>query len=252
MIKEDMEIVGGVEIATDIKHRIETTGIRGLTINEAQEKGVFLRIANLISIVHTSIMSAYRVYGRVETLIGELQARRNEIAREMKMFENAYNHFVRFWTGYYANDMNSEDVDHQTENLYHRIMDWMQVPEVWQFGDKQRTEHEKSLAIHIDLDGDNSCTFSKTEMNNEILESSETWGVVRYDPEHDIQKCIHPDMDKASAMMVAKRLSEENPEYIYFTSIIRDVTEKRTEITPFKAYRGNKTIGKVTNVSKKK
>ena len=53
-------------------------------------------------------------------------------------------------------------------------------------------------------------------------------------------------MDKASAMMVAKRLSEENPENIYSTAIIRDVVEKKTEVIPFKAFRNNQTVGKLT------
>lgn len=250
MIEEDMEIVGGVEIATDIKKRIETKGIRSLSVEKAQELGVFQRIANLICVVHTSIMAAFHVYGRIETIIGELQARRNEIAREMNLFEKAYERFVRFWTGYYADKSSADDVEQQTENLYHKIMDWMQVPEEWQLGGAQRTEHNKELAIKIEQ-GENFYTFCKSCVDQETLDSHETWGVVRYDIENGTQKCIHPDMDKASALMVAKRLSEDNPEYFYFASIIREVTEKRTEVTPYKAFHVNKTIGKVTNMTRK-
>ena len=53
-------------------------------------------------------------------------------------------------------------------------------------------------------------------------------------------------MDKASALIVAKRLSDENPDNIYSASIIRDLVEKRTEVMPFKAFKGNETVGKIT------
>jgi hypothetical protein len=53
-------------------------------------------------------------------------------------------------------------------------------------------------------------------------------------------------MDKASALMVAKRLSDENKDNIYSASIIRDLVEKRTEVMPFKAFKANETVGKIT------
>ena len=102
MIKENVEIVGSVDIADDIKRKVQTTGVRGLDFEKAQELGVFQRIANLLCVTHASIMAAYRIYGGVDYLIDQLNARKNEIAREMNMFDKAFDRFVKFWTGYYA------------------------------------------------------------------------------------------------------------------------------------------------------
>ena len=52
-------------------------------------------------------------------------------------------------------------------------------------------------------------------------------------------------MDKASAMMVAKRLSSDDEKNIYTASRVRDYTEKRVDVTPFKAYKANKVVGKL-------
>lgn len=50
MIKENVEIVGSVDIADDIKRKVQTTGVRGLDIEKAQEYGIFQRIANLLCV----------------------------------------------------------------------------------------------------------------------------------------------------------------------------------------------------------
>jgi len=250
MLKENLEIVGGVEIASDIQHRIKTTGVRGLSLEKAQELGVFQRIANLLCVTHASIMAAYRVYYEVYYLIGQLNANKNEIVREMNLFEKAFKRFCNFWTGYYANGKSEKEVKYETENLYHRIMEWMQMPETWQLGEPQRTECDKDLAIKIDMPNDRIFTFYKAELNHETVDSKETWGVFCYNPKTDNQTSVNTNMDKASAMMVAKRLSAENPDCVYSASIIRDVVEKRTEVLPFKAFRNNETVGKITSVSK--
>ena len=246
MLKENIEIVGGVEIADDIQHRIKTTGVRGLDYEKAQELGVFQRIANLLCVTHASIMAAYRVYGGVDYLIDQLNARKNEIAREMNLFDKAFDRFVKFWTGYYAHGKSGREVNFEMENLYHKIMEWMQMPENWQFGEPQRTEPKEDACIRVDLPNERVFTFHKTSLNEETLESKETWGVFCYDPKTNKQTSINVNMDKASAMMVAKRLSSENPDCIYSASIIRDVVEKRIEVVPFKAYMANKTVGKLT------
>ena len=245
MIQNNTEIVGGVKIADDIKNKVQTTGIRGLDIEKAQELGVFKRLANLFCVIHASIMAAYRVYGGVEYMLDQMNARKNEIAKEMNAFEKAYDHFVRFWTDYYAKGKTGKEVAFETENLYHKIMEWMQMPEAWQLGDEQRTPCGKDLAIRVDMPNEKVFTFYKTELSNDVIESNETWGVLCYDPQTNIQVCENADMDKASAMMVAKRLSVENPTKIYSVSIIRNVLERKTEVVPFKAVKNNETIGKL-------
>lgn len=247
MIKENVEIVGSVDIADDIKKRVQTTGVRGLDMEKAQEYGIFQRIANLLCVVHSSVMAAYFVYGEVDYLIDQLNARKYEIAHEMNMFDKAFDRFVKFWTGYYAHGTSGREVSYEAERLSHKIMEWMQIPETWQLGEEQRTTSFREGCIRIDLPDDKVFTFYKAELNHELVgEPKETWGVFCYDPNTDKQTSVNTDMDKASALMVAKRLSDENPDNIYSASIIRDLVEKRTEVIPFKAFKANETVGKIT------
>lgn len=245
MIKENVEIVGSVDVANDIKNKVRTTGVRGLDFEKAQELGVFQRIANLLCVTHASIMAAYRIYGGVDYLIDQLQARKNEIAFEMNKFDKAFDHFVNFWTGYYAHGKSGAEVNFETENLYHKIMEWMQMPETWELGGEQRTESKDDVCIRVDLPNERLFTFHKTSIDEEILESKESWGVLCYDPNTNKQTSVNTGMDKSSAMMVAKRLSDENKDCIYTAALIRDVVEKRTEVLPFKAYINNETVGKL-------
>lgn len=244
--EKKLDIIGGVEVAEDIKHRVQTTGVRGLDFEKATELGVFQRIANLLCVTHASVMAAYRIYGGVDYLIDQLNARKNEIAREMNMFDKAFDRFVKFWTGYYAHGASGREVNYETERLYHKIMEWMQMPEKWELGDAQRTEAKDDVCIRVDLPNERVLTFHKTSLDEEILESKESWGVLCYDPKTNKQTSVNTGMDKGSAMMVAKRLSDENKDCIYTAALIRDVVEKRVEVVPFKAYMANETVGKLT------
>jgi len=247
MIGENVEIVGSVNVADDVQKRIKTTGVRGLDIEKARELGLFQRIANLLCVSHATIASAYRVYGGVDYLVSEINARKNDIAHEMNNFERAFDKFMKFWTDYYSNGKTGKEVSFETENLYHHIMEWMQMPETWQLGEEQRTKSLREGCIRIDLPDDKVFTFYKAELNHELVgEPKETWGVFCYDPKTGKQTSVNTDMDKASALMVAKRLSDENPDNIYSASIIRDLVEKRTEVMPFKAFKANETVGKIT------
>ena len=66
--EKKLDIIGGVEVAEDIKHRVQTTGVRGLDLEKAKELGVFQRIANLLCVTHASVMAAYFIYGGVDYL----------------------------------------------------------------------------------------------------------------------------------------------------------------------------------------
>ena len=245
MVTEKTEITGVVKVACDIKERVKTTGIRGLNLEKAAKLGVFDRLANLICVVHSSIMTAYRVFGEVEYIFEELKANKHEIAREMNAFNKAYERFVKFWSDYYVNKKSSSEANFEIESLYHRIMEWMQLPETWQLGDEQRIPCKKEFAIDVEIGDGRVFTFYKAVLDQETIESKETWGVLCFDPKKNVQVTVNTNMDKASALMVAKRLSAENPQNIYSASIIRDVVEKRTEVVPFKAFHANETVGKL-------
>lgn len=245
MLKENIEISGAATIESNVVERIKTTGVRGLDFEKAKELGVFQRIANLLCVTHASIMAAYRIYGGVDYLIDQLNARKNEIAKEMNVFDKAFERFVRFWTEYYANGKSGKEVNMETERLYRKIMDWMEMPEEWQLGDDQRTQPKDDVVVSIDMPDERVLNLRKTNINENTIVNNETWGVLGYNPKTSKQTSINVDMDKGSAMMVAKRLSNENKDNIYTAAIIRDVKETRTEIMPYKSYMANKTIGKL-------
>lgn len=245
MLKENIEIKGAIQVAKDTEKKVRTTGVRGLDIDKAKELGVFQRIANLLCVTHASIMAAYRIYGGVDYLIDQLNARKNEIAKEMNMFDKSFERFVRFWTDYYAHGKSGKEVLVETERLYRKIMEWMEIPENWQLGEEQRTKPEEYTGIQLTMPDKRILTLRKASINEDITIKNEKWGVLCYDPKANKQTSVYTDMDKASAMMVAKRLSKENKDCIYTASIIRDVEETKTEVVPYRTYMDNETIGKL-------
>ena len=100
--KSVIELNDSSVVENDVIKRIRTTGIKGLDIARAKELGFFTRISNLLCATHASVMAAYRIYGGVDYLLSEFGGRKNEIAREMNVFEKALTRFINFWTGYYA------------------------------------------------------------------------------------------------------------------------------------------------------
>lgn len=252
-MKEKFELVGSVEVAKDVEKRVKTVGVRGLDFDKARELGVFQRIGNLLTVVHATILAAYSIYGSVDFLMDELHGKRNEISREMNRFDKSFETFIKFWTSYYSKGCNDKEVMHEMENLSHHIMEWAELPEEWQLGEEQRTPIEVGEnAIRIKSDSDtNVCVFRQASLDTEVISSEEKWGVLRYEPIKETQTSIHTDMDKASALMAAKRLSADDTKNIYTAAIIRDVTERRTDVIPFKAFRNNETVGKLIRTEKK-
>lgn len=248
---QTIKVVGGVEIANDIQKKIQTVGVRGLDLEKAKELGVFRRMGYLLCACHSSVLAAYRIYGGMDYLVDQLRARKNEIAREMNNFDKAFDHFVKFWTSYYADGMSCEEVVDATESLYHNIMTWMQIPEDWQLGDEQRTHDDVDMAIKFQTP-DKCYTFNAVSVDKEIKEQTETWCVLKYNAKTNKQESVETDMDKASAMMSAKRLSANDKDNIYTAAIVRDIVEKRTDIIPFKIFKNNETIGKIINNVKKR
>jgi hypothetical protein len=86
-----------------------------LDFEKAKKLGFFTRISNLLCAAHASIMAAYRIYGGVDYLLSEFGGRKNEIAREMNVFEKAFTRFINFWTGYYAHGGAGREVNEETE-----------------------------------------------------------------------------------------------------------------------------------------
>lgn len=250
MTHEDIIEINGVDVAKDVRSKIENIGVKGLDFNKAMELGIFSRIGTVLSVTHTTIMSAMIIYGYIDHLFDLLHARKNEISREMNTLEKAWDRFAHFWTDYYMKDANKSEILYQAERLSKQIMRWMQVPDEWKFGDSQRSSDDIDVAIKIPQ-GDDVYTFRTTNVNKEILSEEESWCVMMYNTSDNVQTIVNSDMDKASALMTAKRLSANDTEHIYTAARVRDATERFTEITPIKAFKGNDTIGKINHKFKK-
>lgn len=250
-MKECLELVGNVVVSDGVEKKVRTVGVRGLDIEKAKELGVFNRISLLICAAHTSIMAAYRIYGGVDYLMQEAGARRHEISREMNSFEKSVDRFVSFWSGYYASGQSAIDMNDEVETLYHNIMSWAQLPESWQLGDAQHTEVSKEVAIKISRKDERDLFFHKSVVDSELLEDvKESWCVTKYDERTKEHTTCEAGMDKASAMMVAKRMSAEDASAIYTASVVNEFVEKRTEVTPYKCYKSNETVGKLKKLVK--
>lgn len=245
-----VEIVGGVEVADDIQKRIKKTGVRNLDFEKAKELGVFQRMSYLLCASHSTILAAYRIYGGIDYLMSYLHADRNEIKREMNNFEKAFDRFITFWTGYYSKSATMKDVLEAMESLYYNIMDWMQLPDNWDLGDEQRTKLPTNVAISFNAN-DKVYTFRRASVNSKIIESSESWCVLKYDYRTDKQTVAEEGMDKASALMSAKRMSANDEKNIYTAAHVNDLVEQRSDITPFKAFQANKTVGKISKTLKR-
>lgn len=120
-------------------------------------------------------------------------------------------------------------------------------------GDPQEAKSETEPLIVIETE-DKIWRLYRDVAEQETLEEGEDeWGVFCADREEGerVLCCAERGMDKASAMMSAKRMSANNPENIYLASLMKKVIEKRTDITPYKAYKAGETIGDVKKVRKK-
>ena len=246
-----LELDGSSVVADDVEKKIRTTGVKGLDFEKAKELGLFNRISNLLCATHASIMAAYRIYGGVDYLLSEFGGRKNEIAREMGVFEKSFTRFINFWTDYYAHGGAAREVNEETEVLFRRIMAWAQLPMTWELGGEQRTDDDNlDVAIRINTD-EKQYTFRNNTVNTELVgEAEESWCVTKYDVREHKQTTIEENMDKASAMMVAKRLSAEDADNIYTASVVRDYMERKTDITPYKAYKANETVGRLTKMQR--
>lgn len=251
MIKESIELVGSVVVSEDVKNRVQRVGVRGMDIEKAKELGFFNRISNLLCASHAAVMAAYRIYGGAASLINEFGGRRNDIAKAMKDYENAFMKFVSFWTDYYASGESGEEVNEEMENLYHRIMEWAQLPEEWSLGEPQRNEENADVAIKVKEENGRVLFFHKTVLETSCEEdTNESWCVTKFNERLCKQETVNTGMDKASATMIAKRLSSEEPDVIYTASVIQEITEKKTVAVPFKTYKNNHTIGSLTKIIK--
>lgn len=247
MMKNDIiELPEAGVVEEGVHKRIVTTGVKGLNLEKAQELGLFTRVSHLLCAAHTTIATAYRIYGGIDYILSSFGGRRNDIAKAMNDFERAYDKFFAFWTNYYTDAEAKTDLNDETEILFQRVMDWMQLPMKWELGQPQKVQDDEvNTAIRFE-NGDKVYTMRTTQLDGTIVgEAEESWAVTKFDTRERKQVTVETDLDKASAMMVAKRLSDEDKDNFYTASMVRDYMYRQTDVIPYKVYMANKEIGHI-------
>ena len=256
MIDEQViEMKVSEEVQKQVMNRITQAHIRGLDFKKASELGIFTRMSLLLCGMHSLSVTAYKLYGGVNYLLEILGAdKKHDIRVACNRFQNAVDDYMNFWTRYYSNNCNAvKEMNDETEELYHQFMKWAQLPESWALGEPQNTPDDTDAMLQVVEDSsDRVLRFHRSVVESEVVSGiKESWMVTRFNRRTHQQLSVEEDLDKASAQMIAKRLSAEDPENIYTASCVREYTQRVTEVLPNKAFKGNKTVGTIRKVFKK-
>ena len=80
-----------------IKKRIQHVGVKGLSIENAEQLGLFSRISSLICAMHCLTKVSHDLYGQVDYLFGLAHVKKHEIKRACIEFETACDRWFKFW-----------------------------------------------------------------------------------------------------------------------------------------------------------
>lgn len=235
-----------------IKERIKRVGIKGLDVEKAQELGLMSRIANLLCAMHSLTMVSHRLYGEVDYLFGLARVKKHEIKAACKEFEKAYDRWYNFWRDYQTVD-GVKEMNEESADLLEQFMRWAQLPVHWELGDPQEAQSDREPMIELDK-GDRIWRVFRDVAESEIVgDVKEEWAVMQSDrPDgRSTMTCVCRGMDKASAMMSAKRMSSNDSGRLYTASKFETFTEKRLEVVPYKAYLDGEMVGDVKSVIKR-
>lgn len=242
----DMDGSGYEKNVTNLVRRSHASG---LDLRKAEELGLFTRISNLVCAIHALNITACRLKGEVDNLFDMAGARRHEIKRELEAIDKAFDRFVSFFRGYQTLD-GVRDMNEESEVLYHQFMRWCQIPEHWSLGDKQYTGAETEPLVTVEC-GNMDVNFYVSEIDHEDLsEPEESFCVTKYDRKTRQQETTEDDVDKASAQMVAKRMSVNDPENMYTVSKLTTYTRRTTYATPMKVFANGEMVGSYRKVLK--
>ena len=240
---EVIEIPNG--LSEQVRGILRRTGIKGLNLDNAEELGAIDRISYMLCLMHACISAGYRVYGQVDYMLETLHGKRHEISRACNQFEKDYKRFMDFWRQNYQTADVIQDMNRETEDLYHQVMRWALLPEKWELGEPIHTTDDTDVIIKVETD-DSELKFKRSMVESEVIgEPEESWCVTRLTMATKDQKTVYEDMDKSSAQMSAKRLSADDPENIYTATILQTFTEKRTDALPMKAYQAGEVVGNI-------
>lgn len=240
---EVIEIPNGV--SEQVRGILQRTGIKGLNLDNAEELGAIDRISYMLCLMHACISAGYRVYGMVDYMLEMLHGKKHEISRACNQFEKDYKRFMDFWRQNYQSAEAIQDMNRETEDLYHQVMRWALLPEKWELGDPIHAVDDTDVVIRVETEK-SELKFKRSTVESETeVEPEESWCVTKLTMADKKQMTVYENMDKASAQMSAKRLSADDPENIYTATILQTFNERRTDALPMKVYMAGEVVGRI-------
>lgn len=233
----------------DIESTLQKVGVKGLDREKVKELGVFQRLSYLICAMHSLIAVAYKIYGSVDSLFDLMGIKRHSIKQACNRFETEYERWEHFWHEYQS-DKGMQEMNKDVQDLYKQFMRWAGLPLQWNLGDEQRAKENTEPLIEIPLEDRILRLYrDAAEKETEIIE--ETWAVMMSDPDSEGFKqlqSVECNLDKATAQMVAKRMSAEDHTKLYTACMVQQIKETRTEVVPYKAFMDGVTKGDIKKV----
>lgn len=243
------------QVKRQVMNRITQAHVRGLDARKADELGVFDRMSLLLTGMFTLQNVAYRLYGAVEHMLVMLGAdNKHDIRVACNSYNFAFDSFLNFWSSFYMkNNTAQKEMNGESEALYHQFMRWAQLPESWGLGEPLRTDDETDTMMEYDEgEGTLALKFYRTLLEHETVgDVRESFMVTRYDRRTKMQEVIEKDLTRGDAQMVAKRLSDNDPERVYAVSQVQEYTERRKDVLPIKAYKANEVISSIRKTIKR-
>lgn len=242
------EVVSG----DDVKQRVKTVGVRNLSIDKAEELGVFQRISHVLCGMHALTLVAFRLYAEADIWLTELGAKKHEIKRACRNLEEAYRAWEKFWRDY-SNEDGKREMRQDTDDLFLQFMRWASLPLNWSPGESQEMKRNEEPLIEIDLKGGDSILriYRDVAERENLSDIKEEWCVMKcdYKDGNRVMGCMEKGMDKASAQMSAKRMSANDKGVIYTASLLQTIEERRLEVVPYKAFLDGNAVGSIKKIA---
>ena len=235
-----------------IKAKVQRVGVRGLDIEEADRLGLFNRISVLICAMHSLTLIEQKLYSQIDELFALSHAKKHDIKQACSKYQKSVEEWFRFWREFQT-EAGTQEMSRETEDLYHQFLRWTGIPENWQLGDPQEAEPETEPLIVIETDDKIWRLFRDVAERETLEEGDDEWGVFRADRKDGsrVLGCLERGMDKSAAKMSAKRLSANDPDYIYIACLMKKIVEQRIDITPHNAYKAGEMVGDIKKVRKR-
>lgn len=249
-MEEYIEMKNSVDVSERVEQKIRNVGVKNLDYKTARELGIFERISYLLCAMHQCVTAAYQIYGLVDNTLSMIGGKKAEIKKTCTDFEKSFSRFNSFFIGD-KHVIDEKAMIQETDAFFEHIMRYLDIPVEWVAGQPNRTECKTDIAIRIEREEGSDLTFHRCEVYNEPMkEPVEKWCVTMYNERERKQEAIYTDMDKATAIMSAKRSSANDPDNYYTASILIERDERKIDVTPYQVFRENKSVGTIKKMKR--